>query len=81
MTLHEIISSLAVVAALSAAGLWFYASIIPVPTDIKSGYGRLVGVEEMSAGFEKQAFWNAVAAAMTGAAVILDLVARIFPPD
>jgi hypothetical protein len=29
--MHEILSSLAVVAALSAAGLWFYASIIPVP--------------------------------------------------
>ncbi|MGO8845501.1 MAG: hypothetical protein ACLQFI_09245 [Methylocella sp.] len=81
MTLHNLFSGLAVVAALGAAGLWFYASIIHVPTDIKSGYGSLVGVEKMSAGFKKQGFWNAVAAAMTGTAVLLDLAARAFPPD
>jgi hypothetical protein len=88
MTLHKIFSWLAVVVALSAAGLWFYASIIHIPTgtlrtvDITcDGSGRLAGVAEMSAGLQKQGFWNAVAAAMTGAAVLLDLVARIFPTD
>jgi hypothetical protein len=79
MTRHKILRSLAVVAALIAAGLWFCASIIPVPTDIRSGYGSLVGVEELSAGLKKQGFWNAVAAAMMGAAVLLDLVTRVFP--
>lgn len=81
MTLHTLFSGLAVVAALGAAGLWFYASMIHVPTDIKSGYGKLVGVEKMTAGFKKQGLWNAVAAAMTGAAVLLDLAARACPPD
>ncbi|HXW72627.1 MAG TPA: hypothetical protein VEK34_14575 [Methylocella sp.] len=82
MTLHKIISWLYVAVALSAAGLWFYASIIQVPTDIQSGYGSLVGVEEMSAGFKKQGFWNAAAAAMTGVAVLLELVAaKAFPPE
>jgi hypothetical protein len=81
MTLHKILSWLAVAAALGAAGLWFYSSIIDVPTDIESGFGKLVGVEEMSAGFKKQGFWNAVAAAMTGGAVLLELAAKAFPSD
>jgi hypothetical protein len=81
MTLHKILNVLAVAAALGAAFLWFYASLIPVPTDIKSGWGSLVGVEEMSAGFQKQGFWNAVAAAMTGAAVLLELAAKAFSTD
>lgn len=80
MTLHNLLSALAAAAALGAAGLWLYASIIRVPTDIKSGYGGpLVGVEEMSAAFRKQGFWNAAAAAATGAAVLLDLASRAFP--
>ncbi len=81
MTLHKILSWLSTAVALGAAGFWFYSSVIDVPTDIGSGYGRLVGVEEMSAGFKKQGFWNALAAAMTGAAVLLDQVAKAFPPD
>ncbi len=81
MTLHKSFGWLAAAAALGAAGLWFYASMIHVPTDIKSGYGSLVGVEEMSDGFKKQGFWNAIAAAMTGAAVLLDLAAKALPPD
>jgi hypothetical protein len=42
------------VAGFLAAGLWLYASIIKVPTNIQSGFGKLVGVEEMAAGFKKQ---------------------------
>jgi hypothetical protein len=81
MTPHKMLRLLSVATALGAAGLWFYASTIRVPTNIKSGYGRLEGVEEMSTGFKKQGFWNAVAAAMTGAAVLLDLAARACPSD
>lgn len=81
MTLHKILNWLSVAAALSAAGLWFYASIIPVPTDIKSGWGTLVGVEEMSVGFQKQGFWNAVAAAMTCVAVLFNLASKAGSPD
>ena len=74
--MHKILNVLAAVAALGAAGLWFYASVLHVPTDIKSGYGSLVGVEEMSAGFSRQGFWNAVAAAMTGLAVLTESLVR-----
>jgi hypothetical protein len=81
MTLRKMLTFLSVVAALGAAGLWFYASKIRVRTDIKSGYGRLEGVEEMSADFKKQGFWNAIAAAMTGAAILLDVAAKACPPD
>ena len=76
MALHTFIPGLSVIAALVAAALWFYEASIHVPTDIKSGYGRLVGVDEMSASLKKQGFWNAVAAALTGAAVLLDLAAN-----
>jgi Na+/H+ antiporter NhaD/arsenite permease-like protein len=87
MTCHKILSLLAVMAALSAAGLWFYASSIPIPTALRvvditvDGSGLVAGIEEMSAAFRKQGFWNAVAAAMTGAAVLLELVSKAFPPN
>jgi hypothetical protein len=54
LALHDLLVWLSVASAFIAALLWFYASSISVPTDIKSGYGALLGVEEMSAGFKKQ---------------------------
>jgi hypothetical protein len=65
------------VAGFLAAGLWLYASIIKVPTNIQSGYGKLVGVEEMAAGFKKQAAWNSYAAVMTAAAASFQAVAQL----
>lgn len=78
--LHSFISYFSAAANFIAAVLWFYASIIKVPTDIGSAYGGLSGIEEMSAGFKRQGFWNAVAAAMTGVAVLLELAARTWFP-
>jgi hypothetical protein len=79
MTLRNLFGGLAVATAFIAAVLWFRASLIHVPTQIGSGYGSLVGVEEMSAGFEKQARWNAFAAAMTGVAAVFQGVALWLP--
>jgi hypothetical protein len=62
-------------------GSLVYASLVRVPTDLKSAYGTLLGAEEMSVGFQKQGFWNAVAAAITGLAVLLDLASRAFPAN
>jgi hypothetical protein len=68
---------------LVAAGCWFRASCIHIPTDLHvedvlaSGYGSVVGLKEMSDGFQKQGNWNAVAAAMTGVAVLLNILARL----
>lgn len=77
MTLLRVFDWLAVAAALSAAGLWFYASIISVPMNISTAWGgTIVGVKEMADAFEKQGFWNSLAAAMTGLAVLLELVAK-----
>jgi hypothetical protein len=59
--------------------LWLYASSIRLPTDIKSGYGALVGVEEMNAGFRKQARWNAYAAGCAGIAAFLSAVPIVTP--
>jgi hypothetical protein len=65
--------------AFAAAGLWLCASLIRVPTDIKSGYGKLIGVDEMSAGFKRQARWNAYAALCAGIAAFLSAVPIITP--
>jgi hypothetical protein len=50
---------------------------IKVPTNIESGYGKLVGVEEMSAGLKKQTQWNGYAAACTGVAASLQAAATM----
>jgi len=62
-----------------SGALWFYASSINVPTNIGSGYGALVGVEEMTTGFRKQAIWNSYAAVATAVAVVLQAFGQIFP--
>jgi hypothetical protein len=41
MTLHSLSIWIGVATAFVAAALWLYASLIPVPTDIKSGYENL----------------------------------------
>jgi hypothetical protein len=60
--------------ALSGA-LWFYAAFVEVPTNIESGFGKLVGVEEMRTGFKRQAQWNGHAAACTALAALLQAAA------
>jgi hypothetical protein len=65
-------------AGLLAAGLWLYASNIKVPTNLGSGWGgKVVGVEEMAAGFKKQATWNSYAAVMTAVAVGFQAIAQL----
>jgi hypothetical protein len=78
LALHDLLVWLSVASGFIAALLWFYASSISVPTDIKSAYGALLGVEEMSAGFKKQARWNAIAAAVTGVAALFQWAAQWF---
>ena len=58
-----------------SGALWLCAAIIKVPTNIGGGYGALVGVEEMTAGFRKQAIWNSSAAAATAIAALLQAIA------
>src|SRR5262249_28681561 len=53
-----------------SGALWLYASTITVPTNIGSGYGTLVGVEEMTVGLKKQAIWNSYAAVNCGSGSI-----------
>jgi hypothetical protein len=69
---------LSIAAGFLAAGLWLYAARIKVPTNISSGYGgRVVGIEEMAAGFKKQATWNSYAAVMTAVALGFQAVAQL----
>ena len=49
--MHGVLNGLSIAAGFVSGALWFYAAIIKVPTNIGSGYGKLVGVEEMTAGF------------------------------
>jgi hypothetical protein len=60
--------------------LWLYASTIRVPTNIQSGFGALVGVDEMTAGFRKQALLNSYAAVATATAAFFQAAAAITPP-
>ena len=49
--MHSVLIWLSIGAGFLSGALWFYAAIIKVPTNFGSGYGALVGVEEMTAGF------------------------------
>jgi hypothetical protein len=76
---HIAFTWLAIVAALASGTLWLRAALIKVPTNIQSGFGALVGVEEMSAGFRRQSIWNSHAAGATAAAAILQMLTLIVP--
>jgi hypothetical protein len=71
------------IAAIVAAVLWFYASSIHVPTDLRvieirvDGSGIVAGVAEMSAAFHRQGYWNAFAAFASGLAVALQFLATV----
>ncbi len=68
---------LSIVAGFISGALWLYAARIKVPTNIGSGYGALVGVQEMTAGFKKQATWNSYAAIMTAVAAVLQAASHL----
>ena len=73
--MHGALNWLSIVAGFLSGALWLYAASIKVPTNIVSGWGALVGVEEMTAGFKKQATWNSYAAVATAAAALLQAAA------
>jgi hypothetical protein len=75
--MHSTLIWSSILAGFLSGGLWFYTSTIKVPTDIGSGYGALVGVEEMSAGFKHQAAWNSYAAIATAAAALLQAAGMV----
>jgi len=73
--MHNILNWPPIIMGFLSGALWLCAAIIKVPTNIGSGYGALVGVEEMTAGFRKQAIWNSSAAAATAIAALLQAIA------
>jgi hypothetical protein len=75
--MHNTLSWLSIGAGFLSGTLWLYAALVRVPTNIESGWGTLVGVDEMSAGFRKQAFWNSCAAVATAAAALFQAAALI----
>jgi hypothetical protein len=77
--MHTVLSWLSVAAGFISGALWFYAAVIRVPTNIGSGWGALVGVEEMTAGFKKQALLNSFAAMATATAALLQAAGMMVP--
>jgi hypothetical protein len=69
--MRTLLSWLPIFAGLAAAAAWAISASITVPTNIGSGFGALVGVEEMSAGFKMVALWNRLAAAVAAIASLL----------
>ena len=79
--MHNALGWLSIAAGFTSGALWLYAALIKVPTEIGSGWGAFVGVEEMTAGFKKQTFWNGWAALATAAAAALQAAAMLVAPD
>jgi hypothetical protein len=77
MAMHNALNWLPIAAGFVSGTLWLYASLVSVPTKIESGFGALVGVEEMTAGFRNQAFWNSWAPVATAAVALLQAAAMI----
>ena len=76
--MHAILTWLAISFAFVSAVLWFYASILRIPIEkLGSGYGTLVGLEDVKAGIRRQTFWNACAAVATGAAALFQGIAML----
>jgi len=71
------LQSLSIGSALISGVLWLYASLIKIPIGISSAWGKLNGVEEMSAGFQKQARWNSIAAFATAFAAGLQGISML----
>jgi hypothetical protein len=77
---HDVFVSLSIIAGFLAGLLWFRAARIKVPTTLASGYGGTIeGLQEMAAGFEKQAAWNSYAAVMTALTAVLQALTQILP--
>jgi hypothetical protein len=79
--MHNVFIWLSIIAGFVSGVLWLCTALINVPTNIGSGWGALVGVEEMTAGFKKQAFWNSAAAIAAAAAALLQAAAMIAALD
>lgn len=75
-----IFSWLAIIVGVVAAYLWYHSASIDIPvSNIKSGWGALTGVEEVTAAFQLAATWNARAAIATAVAVLFQALS-LTPP-
>jgi hypothetical protein len=76
--MHAALTWLTIGCAFLSAALWFYAAIVRVPIEkLGSAFGTLVGIEDVKAGLKRQTFWNACAAAATGAAALFQALAMV----
>jgi hypothetical protein len=80
--IHTASAWLAILIGATSASFWFYAAVIKIPLDkLGSGFGALVGVTEVVIAMTRQTWWNARAAALTGAAALLQAIAGLTAPS
>ncbi|MET3906249.1 hypothetical protein ABID59_000570 [Bradyrhizobium sp. S3.3.6] len=79
--IHQTTTWLSIAAGLLSAVLWFVAALVRVPTDkLGSGFGALVGMEDVAYGFKRQTFWNACAAGTAGLATLFQAITTLTAP-
>jgi hypothetical protein len=79
--MHSVLAWLAIAFAFISAVLWFYAAVLRVPIEkLGSGFGALVGLDDVKAGLKRQTFWNACAATATGVAALFQSLAMLSGP-
>jgi hypothetical protein len=80
--MHAICAYLSSAVGLVAAGLWFWASRIEVPTNLSTlfDHDMIAGLGPMRAGFARVASFNRWAASATALAVFLQALAQAFSP-
>ncbi|MGA8157186.1 MAG: hypothetical protein WB822_13470 [Rhodoplanes sp.] len=76
--MHKVLSWLAIGFAFLSAALWFYAAVMRVPIEkLGSGFGTVVGLDEIKTALKRQAFWNTCAATATGAAALFQALTML----
>ena len=81
--MHSFFFYSSIVAGLVAAGLWFWASLTVIPSNLLTWFDPSIisGQEQMRAGLKKVARLNCGAAFATGLAVGFQALAQLFSPS
>jgi hypothetical protein len=81
MIAAHVFAYLSIAVGLAAAGLWFWASRVEVPTVLVALYGGgMAGLPEMRAGLARVARLNQWAALATALAAVLQALAQSVAP-
>jgi hypothetical protein len=74
----SVCSALSIITGFVAAYLWFCSASIDVPIDkLKSAWGTLAGLEQVTAALQKATMWNKWAAIMTCISVLFQALSHV----